>query len=79
MKQIMVLVGLLSFLVACSQPSATPTAVPTQVPTTIAIPIESAATPMVTNSAPIENITWQLTELNGKPITQSPAPTIFFC
>ncbi len=78
MKQIMILVGMLSILVACSQPSTTPTVVPTQVPTTIAIPTESAATPMVTNSAPIENITWQLTQLNGKPITQSPAPTILF-
>jgi putative lipoprotein len=80
MKQIMILVGMVSFLVACSQPNVTPTptVVPTTAPATIAIPTESAATPMVENNAPIENVTWQLTQLNGKPITQSPAPTILF-
>ena len=81
MKQIMILVGMLSILVACSQPSATPTIVPTQAPqapTTIVIPTEVVATPIMVDNAPIENITWQLTQLNGKPITQSPAPTILF-
>jgi putative lipoprotein len=78
MKQIMILVGMISFLVACSQPNVTPTVMPPTAPTPIAIPTESTATPMAANNAPIENITWQLTQLNGKPITQSPAPTILF-
>ena len=89
MKHITILVGILGFLVACSNPVATPTVMPTPVlppPTIMSTPAPSIATqpaePIVTAQpvtiAPYEDIDWQLTELNGKPITQTPPPTINF-
>lgn len=78
MKQFMVLIGILGFLAACSTPR-TPPIVPTipKMQETF-VPTESAEIPVVVDNAPIENFTWQLTQLNGVPITQSPAPTILF-
>jgi heat shock protein HslJ len=89
MKRITILVGILGFLVACSNSLATTTVMPTPIlstPMIVSTPAPSITTqpaePIVTTQpvtiAPYEDIDWQLTELNGEPITQTPPPTIKF-
>jgi putative lipoprotein len=85
MKHLIVLFGILGFFVACSNPPATPTVVPTAVLPTAMLPsptivptTELVTTPQPAIMTPYEDIEWQLTQLNGKLITQTPPPTIKF-
>jgi putative lipoprotein len=85
MKHLIVLFGILGFCVACSNPPAPTAVLPTAVLPTAVLPtptIVPTTAPVVTlqpdTITPYEDIEWQLTQLNGKPITQTPPPTIKF-
>jgi heat shock protein HslJ len=89
MKHIIILLGILGVLVACGTTSATQAPVPTvpvpaatQVPapeaTPVPVPVEPLTTVQPDVLVPYEDIVWHLTQLNGKQITQTPAPTIQF-